>query len=116
MANLAAFGFTFDENNNITNYDEIMAREIEAYNAAIASGDEGAIAAAEERWKLLQDYLKQFEETMDKWDEETLKAMQLKNQKYEKLFEKLTYSIEVKLDIDEDKLKLLDHALTMLEH
>ena len=116
MANLAAFGFTFDENNNITNYDEIIAQEIARYNAAIDSGDEAAIAAAEERWRLLQEYLKQFEETMDKWDEETLKEMQKKYERYAKLFEDLTYSIQVKLDIDEDKLKLLDHALAMLEH
>ena len=115
MANLATFGFTFDENNNITNYDEIMAQEIARYNAAIDSGDEAAIASAETRWELLQNYLNQFEETMDKWDAETLKSMEKKNQKYQKLFEDVTYSIQVDLDIDEDKLKLLDHALTMLE-
>ena len=115
MANLAAFGFTFNEDNNITNYDEIMAKEIEAYNAAMDSGDEGAIAAAEERWKLLEDYLTKYEGTMDKWDETVLKQMQEKNKKYEKLFEDLTYTIEVDLNLEEDQIKLLDHLLTLLE-
>lgn len=115
MANLAAFGFTFDEDNNINNYDEIMAREIEAYNAAIDSGNEGQIAAAEERWTLLQDYLKQYEETMNEWDDAVLKQMEEKHKKYAKLFENLTYTIEVDLNLEEDQIKVLDHLLSMLE-
>lgn len=115
MANLAAFGFTFDADNNITNYDEIMAAEVNRYNTAIASGDESEIAAAEERWKLFEDYLKQYEDTMDKWDDTVTKQMEDKNKKYQLLFDDITYNVEVKLSLEEDQIKLLDHFLSMLE-
>lgn len=115
MANLAAFGATFDENNNITNYDEIYAAEVAAYNAAVATGDEATIAAAEKRWELFEGYLEQYEKTMDAYDDAVAKQMDNKIKKYEKLFEDLTYTVEVKLDIEEDQVKLLDHLLTMLE-
>lgn len=113
--NLAAFGFTFDDENNINNYDAIMDAEIARYNAAIETGDESEIAAAEERWELLQDYLSQYEETMDKWDETVTTQMEQKNKKYEKLFEDITYNIEVDLKLEDDQIKFLDHQLTMLE-
>ena len=115
MANLAAFGATFDKNNNITNYDEIYAAEVNAYNAAVATGDESKIAAAEKRWELFTKALEQYEETMDAYDDAIAKQTENKIKKYEKLFESVTYSIEVKLDIQDDQMKLLDHMLTMIE-
>ena len=115
MANLAAFGGQFDANNNLINYDEIYAQQVNEYNAAIATGDEATIAAAEKRWELFEKYLEQYEKTMDAYDDAIAKQVDNNIRKYEKLFESVTYTIEVKLDIEEDQIKLLDHLLTMME-
>ena len=114
-ANLQAFGFTFDEENNISNYDAIMDQEIAAYNAALASGSEKKIEAAEKRWELFQKYLTQYEETMDAWDDALLAQMEKKNKQYEKLFEQVTYEIEIKLDLQEDEIKRLDHLFERID-
>lgn len=116
LANLMSFGFTVDADNNIINYDEIMAAEVARYNEAIDSGNDSKIEAAEERWELFQEYLKQYEETMDKWDETVTKKIQKQNKKYEKLFEDITYNIEVELKLEDDQIKYIDHLLTLIEH
>lgn len=115
LANLMAFGFKTDADNNITNYDEIMAKEVNRYNQAIESGNESSIAAAEKRWELFKESLKQYEETMDKWDDTIVKQMENKNKKYQALFENITYTIEVDLGLEDDDIKLLDHLLSLLE-
>ena len=48
---LNAFGARYDSEGRISNYDEMYAAEVAAYNRAIDSGDEAAIEAAEERYE-----------------------------------------------------------------
>ena len=61
QAAIAGYGATFDEMGRITNYEQLMREQIAAYNAAVASGNEARMEAAEERYekftKALSKYL-----------------------------------------------------------
>lgn len=139
------YGATFDEDGNVNNYDEMVQAQVDKYNAAYdayikaqnnavniynASGrgdaDEQAyedrIKAAERTWKVAQDAYDQFTEDLDQYDEtydlfeeskNTLDDIQ--NQLYDLDLEEVEYKVQLKLDIEDDQMKVLDFLLGNLE-
>lgn len=106
-AAIAKYGAIFDANGIITNYDALMQKQLDIFNASLT--DE-----AEEAYNVFKEALDQYEETL------TLKledAGNLLDKQYEIVsakLEKITYKVEYKIEIEEDKLDYLERRLTRL--
>lgn len=145
---LAKYGATFDgdpDNPNITNYDEMVKAQVDAYNAAYnayiqeqndavdaynnSNRDEkagevydDAKEKADERWKAAQDAYKEFQEeisqyedTVDLFDESEETLKDIENQLYDLELEKIEYKLQIKLDIADDELEYLEYLLSKTE-
>ena len=145
---LAKYGATFDgdpDNPNITNYDEMVKAQVNAYNAAYnayiqeqndavdaynnSNRDEkagevydDAKEKADEKWKAAQDAYKQFQEdisqyedTVDLFDESEETLKDIENQLYDLELEKIEYKLQIKLDVADDELEYLEYLLSKTE-
>lgn len=106
-AAIAKYGAVFDANGIITNYDALMQKQLDIFNASLT--DE-----AEEAYNAFKETLDQYEETLAlKLDE----AGNLLDKQYEIVsakLEKITYKVEYKIEIEDDKLDYLERRLTRL--
>lgn len=104
---IAKYGAVFDANGIITNYDALMQKQLDIFNASLT--DE-----AEEAYNTFKETLDQYEETLALKLEE---AGNLLDKQYEIVsakLEKITYKVEYKVEIEEDKLDYLERRLTRL--
>ena len=106
-AAIAKYGAVFDANGIIANYDALMQKQLDIFNASLT--DE-----AEEAYNAFKEALDQYEETLAlKLDE----AGNLLDKQYEIVsakLEKITYKVEYKIEIEDDKLDYLERRLTRL--
>lgn len=111
---IASYGAEFDETGTITNYDEIMKRQIDKYNSSIGK-NEDADEAAEEAYDDFIETLKQYEETNNLRQEQLEKLYDLKTELADVIFEKTQYKIEIKIAVKDDELEYLDYLLSKIE-
>lgn len=111
---IASYGAEFDETGTITNYDEIMKRQIDKYNSSIGK-NEDADEAAEEAYDDFIEALKQYEETNNLRQEQLEKLYDLKTELADVIFEKTQYKIEIKIAVKDDELEYLDYLLSKIE-
>lgn len=108
-AAIAAYGAVFDENGIITNYEQIMQEQLDIFNASLT--DE-----AEESYNDFKDILNQYEETLEL---KLSEADRLIEQEYDKIslqLEKITYSVEIKVQIHDDQIDFLERRLDRLSN
>lgn len=106
-AAIAKYGAVFDANGVVTNYDALMQKQLDIFNASLT--DE-----AEEAYNIFKETLDQYEETLALKLEE---AGNLLDKQYEIVsakLEKITYKVEYKIEIEDDKLDYLERRLTRL--
>ena len=138
---IAAYGATFDADGNINNYDEMMQKQINQYNADYdkfikaqnaavtkfnnSDRDEKAekeydkaIKAAEKQWEAdqqkyagFEDALKQYEETYDLFKEEGINLQDILDKILENKLDAIDYSVQIKVDVDERDIALLQDLL-----
>ncbi len=108
---IAAYGATFDEYGRITNYSELIAQQVAIYNAAIASGVDSQIEAAEKAYEAFKKALSDYEETADLLEEEYENLIDKQNELYDKLLEKVEYTVEVKLEVSGRDQAYLDYLI-----
>lgn len=143
-AALGKYGVSFDNDGNISNYNDIVNAQVRKYNDAYLAyisakneavaaynssakedGDESnynaAIKNAEARWKAAQnaydkfkDDIDQYEETVDLFEESKLTLQEIKNELYDLALEKVQYIVELKIDVAEDSLEYLEYLLGKL--
>lgn len=111
---IASYGAEFDETGTITNYDEIMKRQIDKYNSSIGK-NEDADDVAEEAYDDFIEALKQYEETNNLRQEQLEKLYDLKTELADVIFEKTQYKIEIKIAVKDDELEYLDYLLSKIE-
>ena len=111
---IASYGAEFDETGVITNYDEIMKRQIDKYNASIGR-NEDADEAAEEAYDDFIEALEQYEETNNLRQDELEKLYDLQTELADVIFEKTQYKIEIKIAVKDDELEYLDYLLSKIE-
>lgn len=137
------YGWTFDENGNVNNYDERMAALVNEYNAQVAiynglgadeQGDSTIMADAQDAYDKAVEALKKYEETKEaiedtekdilKNREEQLKILQ---QSADLALEGIELIVDLRLEVDEAQLKYLqalfdnigdsaDHAADKIEN
>lgn len=111
---IASYGAEFDETGVITNYDEIMKRQIDKYNSSIGKNEE-ADDAAEEAYDDFIEALEQYEETNNLRQDELEKLYDLQTELADVIFEKTQYKIEIKIAVKDDELEYLDYLLSKIE-
>lgn len=107
-AAIAVYGAVFDEDGIITNYEQIVQRQLDIFNGALT--DE-----AEEAYNDFKDALDQYEETLEL---KLSEADVLVEKEYEKLslqLDKLDYQVEINVQIHDDDIEFLERRLTRLE-
>ena len=107
----------FDEKGNISNYDDIQDAMFNKYNSMASSNTEDSEAwkVFEEKYKKVEEYIKQYEESYDLLREEEAAYQELINQRMDLELEKIQYAVELKINIAEDSLALLEHQLDNIE-
>ena len=111
---IASYGAEFDETGAITNYDEIMKRQIDKYNSSIGRNEE-ADDAAEDAYDDFIKALEQYEETNNLRQDELEKLYDLQTELADVIFEKTQYKIEIKIAVKDDELEYLDYLLSKIE-
>lgn len=111
---IASYGAEFDKTGAITNYDEIMKRQIDKYNSSIGK-NEDADDAAEDAYDDFIEALEQYEETNNLRQDELEKLYDLQTELADVIFEKTQYKIEIKIAVKDDELEYLDYLLSKIE-
>lgn len=103
----------FDEKGNISNFDAIQDAMFAKYNqmAETFAEDSTEWEVFEKKYEQLEKYIEQYEETYDLLRDEEQKYQDLINQRLDAQLEKVQYTVEVKLDVSEDQIKLLEYQL-----
>ena len=108
-AAIAAYGAVFDEDGIITNYEQIMQEQLDIFNASLT--DE-----AEESYNDFKDILNQYEETLELKLSEADKLIEQEYDKISLQLEKITYSVEIKVQINDDQINFLERRLDRLSN
>lgn len=108
-AAIAAYGAVFDEDGIITNYEQIMQEQLDIFNASLT--DE-----AEESYNEFKDILNQYEETLELKLSEADKLIEQEYDKISLQLEKITYSVEIKVQIHDDQIDFLERRLDRLSN
>lgn len=106
-AAIAAYGAVFDEDGIITNYEQIMQEQLDIFNASLT--DE-----AEESYNDFKEILNQYEETLELKLSEADKLIEQEYDKISLQLEKITYSVEIKVQIHDDQINFLERRLNRL--
>lgn len=122
---MAGYGAQFDANGTITNYDALIQNAVNEYNAAVEAfnqaytDDEGAkeaMEAAEKRYEQFMKDLKQYEETQDLYKDQLQQTIDDANALRDLLLERTQLQVELKVDVAEDSLKLLEQLFDNIEN
>lgn len=108
-AAIAAYGAVFDEDGIITNYEQIMQEQLDIFNASLT--DE-----AEESYNDFKEILNQYEETLELKLSEADKLIEQEYNKISLQLEKITYSVEIKVQINDDQINFLERRLDRLSN
>jgi hypothetical protein len=116
-ADLAKYGAEYDENGTIVNYERVMERIIDEYNSAIETynnsgqgdGDKLALEAAEQRFEDAKKAIENYEEALSIANDSANEMLEIQNKMSELEVEKITYELELKLEMNERDLELLEY-------
>lgn len=108
----------YDSDNDILNYNAILSAAKKAadkwYKKAKANPEDDAIQdkydKIKEYYEDIEEKLKQVEDTRDQIVENEEKRLEALRNAQDKYFDELTYKVEVKLDINERDLELLERS------
>ena len=106
----------FDENGNISNYDQIQDAMFNKYNA-MTSYDEDSVQwqTFEKKYEQLEKYIEQYEETYDLLREEEANYQDLLNQRIDLELEKVEYKVEIELEVPENQKEVIEYQFGRIE-
>ena len=114
---------TTDENGLISNYTEVMTELYNELNAEVAKANRDGNASESEQARIdkIQERIDALKDAMKQYDETRELIEDLDNELDEKFYqwqdnnyEMLTYELEIKLELNEDELKLIDYYLNKI--
>ena len=116
-ADLEKYGAEYDENGTIVNYEKVMERIIDEYNSAIerynnsgqGEGDKLALEAAEQIFEDAKKAIENYEEALGIANDTANEMLEIQNQMSELEVEKITYELELKMDMNERDLEMLEY-------
>lgn len=107
----------YDERGNIANYDAIQDAMFAKYNQMAETYDEDSTEwqVFEKKYEQLEKYIEQYEETYDLLRDQEQEYQDLLNQRIDLQLEKVQYTVELKLNVSEDQVKLIEYQLGKVE-
>lgn len=107
----------YDEFGNIANYDQIQDAMFAKYNQMADTYDEESEEwqVFEDKYEQLEKYIEQYEETYDLLRSEEEALQDLINERMDAELAKIQYAIELKVDLAEDGLSVLEYQLSRIE-
>ena len=107
----------YDEFGNIANYDQIQDAMFAKYNQMADAYDEESEEwqVFEDKYEQLEKYIEQYEETYDLLRSEEEALQDLINERMDAELAKIQYAIELKVDLAEDGLSVLEYQLSRIE-
>lgn len=124
-AAVMALGANIDENGTITNYDALIQKAVNDYNAAVdafnraTTDDEGAkkaFEAAQERYEQFMETISQYEETQDLYKDQMQQVLDDIMTEQSLLLERTQLEVELKLNVSEDALNYLEYMMDNIEN
>ena len=124
-AKAAGVSLNFDKNGYITNYTEEMTKLYKEMDAAVNNANaDGDVSDAEqekidkiqEKIDNLKDAISQYEETLDQIADDEQKKLENQNKIWEENFNILNEELELKININEQDLAILDYYLSKIEN
>lgn len=122
---MLGYGAEFDENGTITNYDELLEKQLKAYNDAVDkfnqayTDDEGAkdaFEAAKEAYDKFKDDLDKYEESQDLYKDQLQEVINAKMAEKALQLEKTQAEVELKVNVSDDSIEYLEYALNNIEN
>lgn len=95
-----------DDTNEINNYTNLLQQAVDEYNAAGADDN-----AAKKKYQNATEALKQYEETLDKYRDQLKNIEELQYKILSANYEKITYQLELNIDVNELDLKYIEYYL-----
>ena len=116
-------GVELDENGNISNYSKLvdeaterLNRAKEGFNNSMQNDeDKKALEAAKKAYEDQIKALEQYEETLDSLNDQADTVLETFYQLQDLRFEELNYSLELKMDINDQDLELLNYYIGKIE-
>lgn len=114
---------TTDENGLISNYTEVITELYNELNAEVTKANRDGNASESEQARIdkIQERIDALKDAMSQYDETRELIEDLDNELDEKFYqwqdnnyEMLTYELEIKLELNEDELKLIDYYLNKI--
>lgn len=123
VARLSTFGGVIDENGVISNYKEMYAAQLEAINDAYAvynasvqdEAAKEALQKAEDHYDSFKDAISKFEGSQEQVEDLVDAIADNYYERLSKKIEQINAAVEVRVTIDEDSLKKVQHALDMTD-
>ena len=124
-AAVRALGADIDANGTITNYDALVQKAVNDYNAAVdafnraTTDDEGAkkaFEAAQERYDQFMETISQYEETQDLYKEQMQQVLDDIMTEQSLLLERTQLEVELKINVSEDALEYLEYMMDNIEN
>lgn len=124
-AAVKALGADIDANGTITNYDTLVQKAVDDYNAAVdafnraTTDDEGAqkaFEAAQERYDQFMETISQYEETQDLYKEQMQQVLDDIMTEQSLLLERTQLEVELKINVSEDALEYLEYMMDNIEN
>lgn len=117
------FNGKFNKDGIFTNYDDVFAKEQKAYNDAVAKynkskqtdADKNKLAEAEARWNKFTELAKQYETDLQDVQQAEEDIQDTINEMADLSLEIIQYSVQIRLDVDEDTRKYLDFLMNGAE-
>ena len=116
--------FAYDDNGNITNYNEIKQQYEQKYAAAYAEAmKDGFINADERDWleqfksdgETIEEYIQKYAEAVEQGEDLEEQAREAEQAAEDYILEALSYTVELNIEADERDLKLIEYQLSQLE-
>lgn len=120
----AGITLTFDDKGNITNYTEQFnklyddyARIVDQANADgnVTEEEQEAIDKAKERYEKLDEYRQQYEDTRESIEDDLALAEEQLDEWQSNNFDILNITLEMKMEVNTDKLELVDYYIGKME-
>ena len=101
------YGVKFDENGNISNYDEVMEAQLNKFNKKRTE-------KAEKEYEEFKKLIEQYEETHDLLLDEQAKLEDLRNQIHDEGLAAAAYKVEYQIELNDDDVEFLDYLIDQL--
>ena len=114
-AAIQAYGFVDANGDNIIdNWEEIMIRELDAFNKVAKSGNDAAIEKATERYEEFKKLVEQYEDTAAKMEDAIIQEEEDRREKIALQLEKITTEVDFEVEIKQRDLDKLDYVIDKL--